>query len=65
MGMCRGFICAFIFKPLDLCAKEKIIEDMQMTLKEQEQTQIEQDQVIEAKLEENNILLQGKLSMEM
>ncbi|XP_064000806.1 kinesin-like protein KIF20B [Pogoniulus pusillus] len=41
----------------DLCAKEKIIEDMQMTLKEQEQTQIEQDQVIEAKLEENNILL--------
>ncbi|NXG23346.1 KI20B protein, partial [Grallaria varia] len=36
----------------DLCAKEKIIEDMRMTLKEQEQTQIEQDQVLEAKLEE-------------
>ncbi|NXK96016.1 KI20B protein, partial [Formicarius rufipectus] len=36
----------------DLRAKEKIIEDMRMTLKEQEQTQIEQDQVLEAKLEE-------------
>ncbi|CAN0173625.1 unnamed protein product [Bubo scandiacus] len=41
----------------DLCAKEKIIEDMQMTLEEQEQTQIKQDQVIEAKLEETNRLV--------
>ncbi|NXC45963.1 KI20B protein, partial [Penelope pileata] len=41
----------------DLCAKEKIIEDMRMTLEEQEQTQIEQDQVLEAKLEENSRLL--------
>ncbi|NWT14883.1 KI20B protein, partial [Vireo altiloquus] len=41
----------------DLCAKEKIIEDMRMTLEEQEQTQIEQDQVLEAKLEETNRLV--------
>ncbi|NXC31483.1 KI20B protein, partial [Campylorhamphus procurvoides] len=41
----------------DLRAKEKIIEDMRMTLKEQEQTQIEQDQVLEAKLEEINRLV--------
>ncbi|NXL87199.1 KI20B protein, partial [Alectura lathami] len=40
----------------DLCAKEKIIGDMRMTLEEQEQTQIEQDQVLETKLEENNRL---------
>ncbi|XP_033071869.1 kinesin-like protein KIF20B isoform X3 [Trachypithecus francoisi] len=36
----------------DLNIKEKIIEDMRMTLEEQEQTQVEQDQVLEAKLEE-------------
>ncbi|XP_023571998.1 kinesin-like protein KIF20B isoform X2 [Octodon degus] len=36
----------------DLNVKEKIIKDMRMTLEEQEQTQIEQDQVLEAKLEE-------------
>ncbi|XP_010408993.3 kinesin-like protein KIF20B isoform X1 [Corvus cornix cornix] len=41
----------------DLCAKEKIIADMRMTLEEQEQTQIEQDQVLEAKLEETNRLV--------
>ncbi|KFQ77663.1 Kinesin-like KIF20B [Phaethon lepturus] len=41
----------------DLCAKEKIIEDMRMTLEEQEQTQVEQDQVLEAKLEETNRLV--------
>ncbi|KFV46244.1 Kinesin-like KIF20B [Tyto alba] len=41
----------------DLCAKEKIIEDMRMTLEEQEQTQIEQDKVLEAKLEETNRLV--------
>ncbi|NWV59463.1 KI20B protein, partial [Malurus elegans] len=41
----------------DLCEKEKIIEDMRMTLEEQEQTQIEQDQVLEAKLEETNRLV--------
>ncbi|NXF44949.1 KI20B protein, partial [Oceanites oceanicus] len=41
----------------DLCAKEKIIEDMRMTLEEQEQTQIEQDRVIEAKSEETNRLI--------
>ncbi|XP_036294415.1 kinesin-like protein KIF20B isoform X9 [Pipistrellus kuhlii] len=36
----------------DLSVKEKIIEHMRMTLEEQEQTQVEQDQVLEAKLEE-------------
>uniref|UniRef100_A0A8D1L1K8 Kinesin family member 20B n=1 Tax=Sus scrofa TaxID=9823 RepID=A0A8D1L1K8_PIG len=36
----------------DLSVKEKIIEDMRTTLEEQEQTQVEQDQVLEAKLEE-------------
>ncbi|XP_045883817.1 kinesin-like protein KIF20B isoform X3 [Meles meles] len=36
----------------DLNVKEKIIEDMRMTLQEQEQTQVEQEQVLEAKLEE-------------
>ncbi|XP_051475180.1 kinesin-like protein KIF20B isoform X2 [Apus apus] len=41
----------------DLRAKERIIEDMRMTLEEQEQTQIEQDQVLEAKLEETNRLV--------
>ncbi|NXA77060.1 KI20B protein, partial [Thryothorus ludovicianus] len=41
----------------DLCAKEKIIEDMRMTLEEQEQTQLEQEQVLEAKLEETNRLV--------
>ncbi|XP_066047325.1 kinesin-like protein KIF20B isoform X2 [Chamaea fasciata] len=41
----------------DLCAKEKIIEDMRMTLEEQEKTQIEQDHVLEAKLEETNRLI--------
>ncbi|KAM6329782.1 kinesin-like protein KIF20B [Podargus strigoides] len=41
----------------DLCAKEKVIEDMRMTLEEQEQTQIEHDRVIEAKLEEINRLV--------
>ncbi|NXH62845.1 KI20B protein, partial [Rhabdornis inornatus] len=41
----------------ELCAKEKIIEDMRMTLEEQEQTQTEQDQVLEAKLVETNRLV--------
>ncbi|XP_071295202.1 kinesin-like protein KIF20B [Agelaius tricolor] len=41
----------------DLCAKEKIIQDMRMTLEEQEQTQTEQDKVLEAKLEETNRLV--------
>ncbi|NXE40200.1 KI20B protein, partial [Ptilorrhoa leucosticta] len=41
----------------DLCAKEKVIEAMRMTLEEQEQTQIEQDQVLEIKLEETNRLV--------
>ncbi|XP_077734562.1 kinesin-like protein KIF20B isoform X3 [Canis aureus] len=36
----------------DLNVKEKIIEDMRMTLEEQEETQAEQDRVLEAKLEE-------------
>ncbi|KAM5236672.1 kinesin-like protein KIF20B [Ctenodactylus gundi] len=36
----------------DLNVKEKMIKDMRMTLEEQEQTQIEQDQVLEAKLKE-------------
>ncbi|XP_062987691.1 kinesin-like protein KIF20B [Elgaria multicarinata webbii] len=37
----------------DLCSKEKIIEDMKLTLEEQEQTQSEQDEILEARLEEN------------
>lgn len=36
----------------DLNIKEKMIKDMRMTLEEQEQTQVEQDQVLEAKLKE-------------
>lgn len=36
----------------DLKAKEKLIEDMRLTLLEQEQTQDEQDQLLEAKTEE-------------
>ncbi|XP_038600033.1 kinesin-like protein KIF20B isoform X1 [Tachyglossus aculeatus] len=36
----------------DLKIKEKIIEDMRMTLEEQEQTQLEQDRVLEARMEE-------------
>ncbi|CAO2585274.1 Kinesin-like protein KIF20B [Lemmus lemmus] len=36
----------------DVSVKEKMIEDMRLTLREQEQTQVEQDQVLEAKLEE-------------
>uniref|UniRef100_A0A8C7EGD8 Kinesin family member 20B n=1 Tax=Nothoprocta perdicaria TaxID=30464 RepID=A0A8C7EGD8_NOTPE len=40
----------------NLCTKEKIIEDMRMTLEEQEQTQTEQEQVLKAKLEETNRL---------
>ncbi|XP_036685587.1 kinesin-like protein KIF20B isoform X2 [Balaenoptera musculus] len=40
----------------DLSVKEKIIEDMRMTLEEQEQTQVEQDQVLEAKLKETERL---------
>ncbi|XP_029466575.1 kinesin-like protein KIF20B [Rhinatrema bivittatum] len=44
----------------DLQAKEKIIEDMRLTLVEQEQTQMEQDRVLEAKVEEN-----GKLTAEL
>jgi len=64
MGTGRGFICKFVFKPSELSAKEKIIEDMRMTLEEQEQTQIEQEQVLEAKLEENSRLVSGNLSRE-
>lgn len=37
---------------------------MRMTLEEQEWTQIEQDQALEAKLEETNRLVLGNLSME-
>ncbi|NXG81133.1 KI20B protein, partial [Baryphthengus martii] len=40
----------------DMGAKEKVIEDMRMTLEEQELTQMEQDQALEAKLEETNRL---------
>ncbi|XP_021566565.1 kinesin-like protein KIF20B [Carlito syrichta] len=36
----------------ELNVKEKIIEDMRMTMEEQEQTQVEQDCALEAKLEE-------------
>lgn len=64
VGSRRGLICKFILKSSDLCAKEKVIEDMRMTLEEQEQTQIQQEQVLEAKLEETNRLVLGNLSME-
>ncbi|NWI42810.1 KI20B protein, partial [Picathartes gymnocephalus] len=57
VGARRRLIGKLIFKFSDLCAKEKIIEDMRLTLEEQEQTQIEQDQVLEAKLEETNRLI--------
>lgn len=56
----RSLHCKLIFKFSDLCAKKKIIEDMRLTLKEQEETQMEQDQVLEAKLEENERLVSGK-----
>ena len=36
----------------DLSIKEKVVEVMRLTLEEQEQTQVEQDPVLEAKLEE-------------
>uniref|UniRef100_A0A8C9FRW8 Kinesin family member 20B n=1 Tax=Pavo cristatus TaxID=9049 RepID=A0A8C9FRW8_PAVCR len=49
---------------LDLCAKEKIIEVMRMTLEEQEETQLEQGQALEAHLEEKERLASGNLSME-
>ncbi|XP_075830006.1 kinesin-like protein KIF20B isoform X2 [Microtus pennsylvanicus] len=42
--------------PADLSAKEKVIEDMRLALEEQEQTQAEQDRVLEAKLEEADCL---------
>jgi len=35
-----------------------------MTLEEQEETQLEQDRVLEAHLEENERLVSGNLSME-
>ncbi|KAL1787382.1 kinesin KIF20B isoform X1 [Sigmodon hispidus] len=36
----------------DLSDKEKVIEDMKLTLEEQEQTQVEQDRMLEERLEE-------------
>uniref|UniRef100_A0A452SZK2 Kinesin family member 20B n=1 Tax=Ursus maritimus TaxID=29073 RepID=A0A452SZK2_URSMA len=42
----------YFTKEIKLKVKNKIIEDMRMTLEEQEQTQLEQDRVLEAKLEE-------------
>ncbi|KAL8187105.1 UNVERIFIED_CONTAM: hypothetical protein K2H54_033268 [Gekko kuhli] len=41
----------------DLSSKEKIIEDMKLTLEEQEQTQSEQDQVLEAKIADSERLV--------
>ncbi|XP_045147354.1 kinesin-like protein KIF20B isoform X2 [Echinops telfairi] len=40
----------------ELDVKEKIIADMRMTLEEQEQTQVEQEQILEAKLQETERL---------
>lgn len=40
-----------------------MIEDMRLTLKEQEQTQVEQDRVLEAKLEEADCLAKGKVRL--
>lgn len=51
------------FSQTDLSAKEKVIEDMRLTLEEQEQTQVEQDRVLEAKLEEADWLAKGKLRL--
>uniref|UniRef100_A0A8C4VZR5 Kinesin family member 20B n=1 Tax=Gopherus evgoodei TaxID=1825980 RepID=A0A8C4VZR5_9SAUR len=56
----RSLVFKSIFKSSDLRAKEKIIEDMRLTLEEQEQTQLEQDQVLEAKLEETERLVSEK-----
>ncbi|XP_061491445.1 kinesin-like protein KIF20B isoform X2 [Rhineura floridana] len=44
----------------DVCSKEKIIEDMKLTLEEQEQTQSQQDRLLEANLEENEKLMADK-----
>ena len=63
MGTWRVLNCKFIFKSSDLRAKEKVIEDMRITLEEQELTQTEQDQVLETKLEETNRLVLGNFSM--
>ncbi|XP_015283747.1 PREDICTED: kinesin-like protein KIF20B [Gekko japonicus] len=41
----------------DLSSKEKIIEDMKLTLEEQEQTQSEQDQVLEARIADSERLV--------
>ncbi|XP_054838918.1 kinesin-like protein KIF20B [Eublepharis macularius] len=41
----------------DLCSKEKIIEDMKLTLEEQEQTQLEQDEVLEARIKDSERLV--------
>nr|DBA15221.1 TPA: hypothetical protein GDO54_004464 [Pyxicephalus adspersus] len=46
----------------DVKAKEKIIEDMKLTLIEQEQTQEEQEQALEAKVEEAEKLAKEKYS---
>uniref|UniRef100_A0A8D0G5Z9 Kinesin family member 20B n=1 Tax=Sphenodon punctatus TaxID=8508 RepID=A0A8D0G5Z9_SPHPU len=46
-------------KTVYLSAKNKMIEDMRLTLEEQEQTQLEQDQVLEAKLEDIERLVSG------
>lgn len=51
------------FSQTDLSAKEKVIEDMRLTLEEQEQTQVEQDRVLEAKLEEADCLAKGKVRL--
>lgn len=40
-----------------------MIEDMRLTLEEQEQTQVEQDRVLEAKLEEADCLAKGKVRL--
>ncbi|XP_013924132.1 PREDICTED: kinesin-like protein KIF20B [Thamnophis sirtalis] len=43
----------FLFQTLDVRCKEKIIDDMRLTLEEQERTQSEQDQILQATLAEN------------
>ncbi|XP_066549061.1 kinesin-like protein KIF20B isoform X3 [Amia ocellicauda] len=44
----------------DLQAKDQVIEDMRLALTEQEETQVEQDRVLEAKLEEIEALTAEK-----
>lgn len=49
-----------LFQTLDVRCKEKIIDDMRLTLEEQERTQSEQDQILQATLAESERCKAGK-----